>query len=298
MKKTLVFLFVILIIGVFISSCGDDDRLPLVTGEASFTYVVDGLTVSFTNTSTVSGTVTYTWDFGDGKTSTEKDPVHTYAGKIEHRVTLTVTDDQGGTHPTSTIISVDRKARISLDDNTILDWNAVTESELIIPLGGNSGIVKQVKFDYDAEIVYMLVQFEGTLLDSSNFYAFVDIDIDTTGYSPPFWPLLGADYFWQGQVGLGENSTLGIYKHVGANHGWGWESVGIDSFCVIGGAYEDNGTVSYELGFDRIKIPGLSNDKVKFGIFITGNDWDEAGVAPDQTINVNDPADGFILNMK
>ncbi len=297
MKKTFILLFAIFTLGFFISSCGDDTPPP-VTGEALFTYVADGLTVTFTNTSTVSGTVTYAWDFGDSETSTEKDPVHTYASKGEYTVSLTVKDEQGGTHPVTTKIAVDRKARVSLEDNTISDWDAVTESEFVIPLGDNSGVIKQVKFDYDADYVYMLVKFEGVLADSTIFNALVDTDVDTTGFGTWIWPLLGGEYLWQGQVGLGENSSLGIFKHIGANHGWGWDPVQIDNFFIIGGAFEDNGTVSYELGFDRAKIPGLNNDKVKFGIYLAGTDWAEIGFAPDKNVDDENPADGFILNMK
>jgi len=37
--------------------------------------------------------VSWSWDFGDGGTSTEQNPTHVYAGPGTYRVTLTVTDD-------------------------------------------------------------------------------------------------------------------------------------------------------------------------------------------------------------
>jgi PKD repeat protein len=49
------------------------------------------LTVQFTDTST--GTLTSrVWDFGDGTTSTEQNPTHTYTGPQTYRVNLTVSD--------------------------------------------------------------------------------------------------------------------------------------------------------------------------------------------------------------
>lgn len=60
---------------------------------ASFTYVLDGLTVTFTNTSTNGDT--YLWDFGDGNTSTEENPVHTYADNGLYTVTLTASNPNG-----------------------------------------------------------------------------------------------------------------------------------------------------------------------------------------------------------
>ncbi len=41
------------------------------------------------------GVVSYSWDFGDGNTATEADPMHTYTTAGEYTVTLTVTDIEG-----------------------------------------------------------------------------------------------------------------------------------------------------------------------------------------------------------
>ncbi|HLT94179.1 MAG TPA: PKD domain-containing protein, partial [Membranihabitans sp.] len=62
---------------------------PEVVG---FTYDDDNLTVQFTNTST-SGS--YLWDFGDGNTSADINPIHVYAGPGMHEVCLTLFSDCG-----------------------------------------------------------------------------------------------------------------------------------------------------------------------------------------------------------
>jgi PKD repeat protein len=41
--------------------------------------------------------VSWAWDFGDGATSTEQNPAHTYASPGKYEVQLTVTDDDGAT---------------------------------------------------------------------------------------------------------------------------------------------------------------------------------------------------------
>jgi len=41
------------------------------------------------------GTLAYAWDFGDGNTSTDANPGHTYAGAGNYTVTLTVTNSAG-----------------------------------------------------------------------------------------------------------------------------------------------------------------------------------------------------------
>jgi hypothetical protein len=60
-----------------------DYTIPVPSYEVSW----DGLTATFTNTS--QHAFSYLWDFGDGATSTEENPVHTYADSEEYTVTLT-----------------------------------------------------------------------------------------------------------------------------------------------------------------------------------------------------------------
>ncbi len=58
---------------------------------ANFTFVVNGLSVNFTNVTTGTGN-TYLWDFGDGNTSTQTSPVHVYTMEGDYSVSLTVTN--------------------------------------------------------------------------------------------------------------------------------------------------------------------------------------------------------------
>lgn len=57
---------------------------------ADFVYASNFLTVDFTDQS--EDAVTYLWDFGDGNTSTEQNPSHTFAVAGVHVVCLTVTN--------------------------------------------------------------------------------------------------------------------------------------------------------------------------------------------------------------
>src|SRR5690606_26549350 len=58
--------------------------------DASFSYLVNGKTVTFTNTS--QNAVIYNWDFGDGQTSTSISPSHTFAAPGTYTVELTASD--------------------------------------------------------------------------------------------------------------------------------------------------------------------------------------------------------------
>ena len=71
----------------------DEPAIPSPKPIASFTSVVTDLKIDFTNTSKYADS--YSWDFGDGNTSTAKDPSHTYAAAGIYKVVLTATNAQG-----------------------------------------------------------------------------------------------------------------------------------------------------------------------------------------------------------
>ena len=63
---------------------------------ANFSEVTStsNLTATFTNTSTDA--TSYSWDFGDGSTSSDENPAaHTYAYKGQYLVSLTTTSTEG-----------------------------------------------------------------------------------------------------------------------------------------------------------------------------------------------------------
>src|SRR5690606_13497198 len=69
-----------------LDSTPTDPTLPV----AGFNWTAEELTVSFTSTSTDDGGApAHAWDFGDGSSSTEENPVHTYAADGSYTVTLT-----------------------------------------------------------------------------------------------------------------------------------------------------------------------------------------------------------------
>ena len=298
MKKFSIFSFVLLTLGIglLFSSCKtkDDPVNPKIEGDALFTYIADGLKVTFTNTSTVPGT--YLWDFGDSETATDKNPVHTYATKGEYTVKLTVKDANGDNHDVSTKINVDKATRIDLTDNSFDDWNKVTEPEFTVALGDNSGIVNSVVFDYDADYVYMKMNYTGSLVDTMIFDIFIDTDNEkTTGFNSGLWTGAGLDVLLEGAV---LHQLFDLFDYSGAANGWGWTVNAETAFYTLGHVEESNGTVTFEIAYKRSKVPGLSGDEAKFCIQIQTILWAGVGWAPDQFVTGGDDTDGFLLEMK
>ncbi len=101
-------------------STGSTANLPPT---ADFEFICNAEECTFTDGSTdTDGTIaTYAWDFGDGNTSTEASPVHTYAGLTEltdFDVTLTVTDDDGDTDAATQTVAVAPPAQTVCDNGS------------------------------------------------------------------------------------------------------------------------------------------------------------------------------------
>ncbi len=72
-----------------------------------FTVATDGLTVSFTNTTSGgSGQFTYSWNFGDGNSSSLASPSHTYAQAGTYTVAMVATDTQNNRSTISQTVTV------------------------------------------------------------------------------------------------------------------------------------------------------------------------------------------------
>lgn len=74
----------------------------VVSFMVDFNYTVEGRTVTFENLS--KDATSYSWDFGDGNTSTEENPVHTYAADGKYTVVLTGTGATGTKEKTKDVI--------------------------------------------------------------------------------------------------------------------------------------------------------------------------------------------------
>ncbi len=97
---------------------------------------------SFTNSSI--GASSWTWDFGDGTTSTSRDPVHTYAVKGNYTVRLTVTNG-GCTHTAAYSAEiVVEKANFIATSTSVCKGDSIT----LRPVGFDKGNIVRYDWSY------------------------------------------------------------------------------------------------------------------------------------------------------
>ncbi|MCE4562833.1 PKD domain-containing protein [Maribellus sp. CM-23] len=96
MKKLIQFSFLICTIGIILlPSCSDDDERPVFPLSAAIFHSIDGKQVAFT--ALTHSASSWQWDFGNGETSTEQNPVYVYPEGGYYIATLTAKDKDGAT---------------------------------------------------------------------------------------------------------------------------------------------------------------------------------------------------------
>lgn len=104
------------------------------------------LEVTFTGSNSMGEISSYLWDFKDGQSSTEADPVHTFDNIGTYEVELTVTDTGGNQHTSQIIIAVlnigeGSKLGLVIRKNPVTEgavrFRIVNEPENMVLLGVN-----------------------------------------------------------------------------------------------------------------------------------------------------------------
>jgi PKD repeat protein len=89
----------LLLLAVGLVNCSDDSdpKLPL----SDFQFLVEGSVVTFNGT--VENATSITWDFGDGSSSSEEDPVYAFSSPGTYNVIMTVSGENGTFSETKTV---------------------------------------------------------------------------------------------------------------------------------------------------------------------------------------------------
>ena len=151
MKKSILFASLIAFAAIF-ASCDKKPEAP----SARFGYDSNEKTVTFQNLSKEADS--FVWEFGDGETSTEFEPVHEYADYGVYTVKLTATNAGGSAVYTDEIELI---KRIIALDGDFSDWAAIDNK--VAKCEANESAAEDyfyaAKFVRDNEYVYFYLDF-------------------------------------------------------------------------------------------------------------------------------------------
>lgn len=135
-----------------------------VTPTANFTYSRDeSFTVEFTNTS--SDATSYLWDFGDGATSTQANPSHTYASRGTKYVVLTA---KNGTKSSTAYANINMTSYIKMQSTSNYNYKIYVDGiDMGVIAGGGS---QQYEVNPGSHSVRVLQQNGYTLYPTEETY--------------------------------------------------------------------------------------------------------------------------------
>lgn len=262
------YIAIALILLTVAGACKKDDSTAS-TADPFYEVAVDGYTVTFNNTT--SGATSYKWEFGDGESSTEQSPVHTYPGKGKYVPTLYATDAKGKVTEASTVIRIGKASSIKLDDNSFADWDTVT-TNAVTPAAGET-YFKQAKFDYDGNYVYCYFEVNASQSNGTIYDFYIDTDNSTTtGLLTGNFPDGGYDVLLEGSIMA---DWLDPFVFAGATQAdFSWSGAGITEFYTVGTDVTEGTTRKFEMRLARTKIKGMAAaTAIRIGMTATKSDW-------------------------
>ncbi len=257
------------------SSC-KKDSVKQEGPDAFFSIAVDNLVVVFENKTT--GANTYKWDFGDGITSTEKSPTHTYAKKGKYVPTLYATASNGQISEASTVVRIAKPSSVKLNDNSFNDWDTITHNVIIA--GPTGGIFRKAKFDYNGNDIYFYFEMVSTKASGDIFDFYIDSDNNEgTGLVTGLFKESGNDVLLEGAVLA---NWFDMFYHKGAQDAFSFDYQSTTDFYEIGTIQQAGSILKFEGRLVRSKIKGLTGKGIKIGVAATKNDWSATlGTVPD-----------------
>jgi PKD repeat protein len=208
---------------ISILGCSDNDTVNLPQVESSFTYTIneDTGTVTFINVSKEAST--YIWDFGDGTTSKENNPIKTYLKNGTYKVVLVATNRAGasGTYEADITISIKKIATlpITFDEDDVI-YNVVAFEGAAFQIVENPDVSgSNDKATNVGELTNGGKAFEGVFIDLGS-----PIDLTTKkSISMNFWSEAAIDVLLKLEEG-----TAASLEATAKHEGGGWKEIVFD----------------------------------------------------------------------
>lgn len=281
MKKSLFFASLIALTAILAVSCKKESAVD--EPKPRFSYEVSGLVVTFSNQS--QNADSYVWDFGDGATSTEKEPSHTYAKYDSYTVKLTA-KNAGGEKSISDVVEVKKQAlEIKLDGN-FDDW-AQVPADLLAQASVDDDDAEglfAIKFCSNESFIYFYIEYDSEM-DVDIVSMLIDQDDNPmTGYAAYFWADAGTECLIQGSLSEGfGNAPIYKFAEGAPQDAWdgNWddteaaEAIKVSEIKDLG-----KGHMAVEGSIRRSYLPDPNGKVFQVGVYVDTADWVELGALP------------------
>ena len=279
------------ILSIILLSC-EEAEIPM----ALFDYQIDGITVQFTNYSTDA--TTFMWDFGDGNTSTDENPLHEYTESGNYIITFTATGE-GGSKTIKEMLKIQKPALIQIDGN-FDDWdNVPAEALASVTTLDEESALKEMKATSDDNYIYIYLVLEESKVFPIDIFINADNN-SSTGGNTWLWDPCGAEFLLEGFISANlEDVTVFNFPADAAQGDWAWtEALGSGSGIIkMSDPKTVNGDiVAVEMSIIKEMLPGALASEIGIGIFSSDENWSDNGVLPNTA--EGDPAPLMTLKLQ
>ena len=255
-------------------ACSKEGKYNLEdTPPLDFRSYYDGLTVTFANAT--AGATDISWDFGDTSPVVSGDSVqHTYTAIGNYVITMNGSFN-GKSYIFHTVLRVDKASVVNLDDGTFDDWNGVTYPDFLL---SGKGAVDTGKVDYDANYIYIYVEFDSIAENAGIidhiFGVYMDVDNGaSTGFS---MKEMGVDYGCEGNLYNGGWVAPSVVDLVNGDPGWPFMGFENEKAVKPGYITKEGNTIKMEFGISR-EVFKINSDAMSFSMNIMNSDWSDVG---------------------
>ncbi len=238
---------------------------------ADFIYTIDVLTVTFDNLTT--GADSYLWNFGDDNTSTEENPVHTYADGGTFTVSLKATNEGGSDTYTEDITLTKPAATV---DGTFTEWADYTA--IYSDPDGDNGTLLELKMTYDAAFLYLYVKADANAGPILQFF----FDKDNSGATGwDYWGAFdapGVEYLLEWVV-EGDDAGMGIIFSADQED-WPWNTTVAENVVTASSGWVSvSGDKMIEFSVAKSLLPDLGTT-IRLIVDNMDSDWEIIGSLP------------------
>lgn len=267
MKNYVKIILPLFLAALALNSCKEDPP------KADFIYDIDVLTVTFENLSTLA--TSYEWDFGDGSTSTQENPVHVYTDGGTFTVTLTAKGD-GGTDTFEEDITLTKPA--ATIDGIFTDWAEYTA--IYSDPDAENGTFMELKMTWDAAFLYFYVK------GNANTGPIIQVYFDKDNSGATGWDYWGAydapglDYLMEYVVEDFGETTVSHTLFGATEDDWPWTiEIATNAVAATSGWVNGTGTRTVEFTMARSLMPDMATT-FRVSVNNSNTDWAVVGSLP------------------